>query len=697
MTSIKNTVRKFNSCRVSSRHSDDQGSKQRLRALDYNSRHALYDQRRKQTLKKMQKFRSESSHMNRISVNTALSMIQWRSTPSPKPLRTNWCNLPATAVSAAICMKPSRQKGSNGEVSPSHIKQRIRNPLLPPFPRRPLTTQTAERHNLRVRNCTVEDGLVNAPLLPYTGALATSSDAQDIHAESRANKNADAENARVDFNKPLPAQPVAPRDTTLAPNPPIVNQKFRSSIPRPIKRKDVPSRLPVSAKVSKSFRQPSPSLQIQRAATLADEVFKTDPETVLTNPKDTPKESTRGSKRMGMIFPPTGLDMRDLPTELSILSPQGDGSRFPIHEPATGWIPNAESIPSESNPDHIAPLVIRKQSKRYAQGYQRPRNNLKSDPRTQETSISTGGHKRRSALLKTQKRQCIYSSYVDSSTQTEQPGPIEGVVPFYGTLDGKRFKGCSSFTIDPPQKPWEAFQMVHVDTSIFLNPLGKEASDSTEARETITAQTDSFDAKASQNRHSRPRLSVMIPAEPTLPIESVLSSPQSSFKAPIQTHQPPMEIPTSLIPGQGRRLQKRFELPVPAQNIHPPSLTPGHQPTSTASPTQPPSLPTSLIPGRTAKRARYNRPYAPSSSSASTISALTPLTLNLPDSQHDTSSAAGPADAPYSYVEPAPQDFSRPTSYRRRKNSPRWRMGPPQLRPMTRLEVAYEHLFRLES
>ena len=343
--------------------------------LDKDLRYEIYNRRRQELNQDLQGCGYDGWNG---SVNSALysafSVNQWRSTPSPKPIRTNWSNLPGASdwykAPAPVFDEPKEPKTKLGrKLSQWHgsVKRALRVSRIPrlraPWPTtlptilyKPLAIQTAENSKLRVKNWTREDRehnrwLNDGPPLPP-------------------------------FPEPVPSSSAAPAPNRSASE----KKKFRSSLPLAIKRKPVPSRAPVPNAEQEAPEQRSHELQNLETKVpspnpfeAAFALFMQDREKFLTESTltestpaertpvgstpvgSTPAESTRASRRMGMLFPEgvdlsafsteipppeAGVDLRDIPTEISAPSIAGEGSRYPTQLPEPVSASNSE--PSSS-------------------------------------------------------------------------------------------------------------------------------------------------------------------------------------------------------------------------------------------------------------------------------------------------------------------------------------------------------------
>ena len=764
ISSIKNTVRKFSACRGMSQQSDDEARELVLHGMDYNTRHAFYDEYKKEILEKTEKSKMESSDTNHVSVNTAISMNQWRRTPSPKPIRKNWSDLPGTVDHTPVIRKVSRGSRSEEHADPSQNEisrklskwhnsvrrgmQRAQTQPLPPATHRPLATQTAERHKLRVKNWTLEDrhnnAWVNPPLSPYPDSISSSasvaeafnapSGAEDVSAEPAIGGDSDGVEAKLDLEKSLPPVPASSVNSMYAPEISTVNQESRSSIPRPINRRTRSSRLPLPTAAVKSVKQPKSTPQILWPATPAPGSCKKNSGSVLQDLDNMPTasfnpagpirslgenpsfaqpmmaKSTPASKRMGKVFEPLGLDMRDILDEIASLSPQGDGSRYSIVQSPTAWILDSESSTSSLALGHASGSSTpngRKRSKSHAQ-VSNASENQKSPKIETQAPIPAEPCRRRSATLGAQKEPSMISDSSQPSVESrvstvvikkdpKEPDVVFSQFVMEGTTElseGKKYGSSSSFAYWPlGQKP-NVFRTRYLDNnSAHAIITGDEEAMKAMIQAADEAGLEISAAKTTLSHSARLSLQK---TSPTPPVPAIPALIQNTTSTSARIPKTPARHPTALIPGSGRA-QKSAERPTPAQSIHPPSLIPGRQknPITTPLPRRTRS-PVTQYPVGIAKRPRRNIPRTPSPRT-STIADLTPLTLDLPEPQIDMSSVMDSSDAQYSYVEPTQQDFSRPFGARRRASSPRRRLGPHKLRPMARSEIAYEHAFRLES
>ena len=496
--------------------------------LDEDTRYAIYARHKEELNRQLQGSGPDgfdSSSMKHISVNTALcsafSVDQWRSTPSPKPTRKQWSDLPgATDWYASSSGLPQLKASLSRKLSQWHgsmkrAMQASRIPRLSTALYRPLAVQTAEARKLRVKNWTLQDRehnrwLNNGPPLP-----------------------------------PFPGDDSAAPSSSAAPPPkgPTLEKKFRSSIPLAIKRKPVPLRLP-SSTTKQGFAEQSNDLpRTPKPKTPSPNPFEAEFESFLRDQESVPVESTRALKRMGRTFPQGAVDLRDVPTEASALSIRGEGSRYPVHKSVTNSISDSKSsaaAPSSSNsPQPFGKLADTRPHRL------RPSEteSLPNDPKAHNVPPPASGNCSAVAGSLTHP-----VSYIDSSTQTESLQPTQLIIRFLADLNGESYKGSASLAPGTSDALRQELQTLFRDGKIHLNLQGVKITKKSDAKETAMAQTKSSAAKKSRSRGNRQRnrSSATRSADGVLPVSVLPALAQRSTQAShaaAQSAHPPSQAP----------------------------------------------------------------------------------------------------------------------------------------------------------
>ena len=433
----------------------------------------------------------DASSIKHTSVNSAMfsafSVDQWRSTPSPKPIRKNWSDLPGKIDWYTSPSGVSQRKGSiSRKLSQWHgsMKRAMQASRIPRFQTvlyRPLAIQTAEARQLRVKNWTLQDRENNRwlndgpPLSPFPGD-----------------------------------KPATPSSSVPPPNVPTPKKASRSSIPIAIKRKPAPARTSLLTANPMSTKQPGDAPRKSEPKTPSPNPFEAEFHFYFHDQELVPAEAPRASKRMGVIFPQGGVDFRDILDEVATPSIRGDGSRYPAYKPATDPVYNSRPnplVPTSSPPLCAAP----------------PRQE-RSDPRP--------------CCLSASETEPRAKGLVDSSTQTETPLAKQVIIPFFADLDGENFKGSASLASHNSKALQQRVDTVFLDEPIHINLHGVRIIPKSDAKEAAVAQAKSSAGKSSsRSRRSRrsKRLSATQSANAVPPVPALPpASTQRSAQAPTQ-------------------------------------------------------------------------------------------------------------------------------------------------------------------